>query len=473
MAYNPVEELKQGNVSFLSKMINYDHDVNYLIQSIRGSKDIDEILKNSIHELYRDYPRFLFRIIYDNPNYETYAYLLFKDNYSIEEMNISEIFNMYNKTVYGKAVVQYFYNNILKMGEEYANTLISTFLMDEDENYEYLKEISLHKDLHIRYLFMNHLVKYYPNSITKYYDDITEYFTSYTHRDGEQMTFLPKLMEDEDISKLCVNMLLSNSPYYTKTKEFILENYPKNSLAWELLRNNTNSGLEAFKQDADKLYLSSKVNKIDLYKDYSKYISGELLEDLSRYMNIFRGDSMRLKRIYHQGLGDKLEELVDKYLSLSKNQKCQFLTSGSTSAAYKIGDYCFKLSRTKWSYDKDICPDLYLILKNLEEVFLRDDEGIVQAGIEVQPLLTRKMDDVPRYVYYEWLRELDRLGYEYLDRLESYNGYNVMLLDSYKDANTQEHDSLPNWFKEYPLVLVDRDMIFKKGEEYKLQRDHY
>ena len=182
---------------------------------------------------------------------------------------------------------------------------------------------------------------------------------------------------------------------------------------------------------------------------------------------------MRLKRIYHQGLGDKLEELVDKYLSLSKNQKCQFLTSGSTSAAYKIGDYCFKLSRTKWSYDKDICPDLYLILKNLEEVFLRDDEGIVQAGIEVQPLLTRKMDDVPRYVYYEWLRELDRLGYEYLDHLESYNGYNVMLLDSYKDANTQEHDSLPNWFKEYPLVLVDRDMIFKKGEEYKLQRGHY
>jgi hypothetical protein len=384
-------------------------------------------------------------------------------------MNIAELFNMYNKTVYGRIVVQYFYNNILKINDDYANALISAFLIDEDENYEYLKEISLHQDLHIRYLFMNNLVKYYPNSITKYYNDITKFFTSYTHQEGEQMTFVPELMKDEDISKLCTNMLLSNSPYYTKTKEFILNNYPKNSLAWELIKDRNNSGIEAFRQDADKLYTSSKNCKLYLYRNYSRYISRDLLEQLSYYLKFFRGDSMRLDNIYYSGLGNKLEELVDKYLSLSESHVCGFLSSGSTTSAYKIGDYCFKLSRTKWSYEDKICPDLYLILKDLEEIYLRDEEGIVKAGIEVQPLLTRSLEGIPNYPYYEWLKELDRLGYDYVDQLQGQRGNNAMLLDSYKDANTDDPELLPDWFKEYPLVLVDRDMVFKKAKEYKLQ----
>ena len=40
------------------------------------------------------------------------------------------------------------------------------------------------------------------------------------------------------------------------------------------------------------------------------------------------------------------------------------------------------------------------------------------------------------------------------------NGDNVMLLDSYQDADCSDPEALPNWFKEYPLVLVDRDTIY-------------
>ena len=48
----------------------------------------------------------------------------------------------------------------------------------------------------------------------------------------------------------------------------------------------------------------------------------------------------------------------------------------------------FKLINMKWSYEEVICPNLYLILKNLEEHYIRDEKGIVKAGIEVQKYLT-------------------------------------------------------------------------------------
>ena len=41
-----------------------------------------------------------------------------------------------------------------------------------------------------------------------------------------------------------------------------------------------------------------------------------------------------------------------------------------------------------------------------------------------------------------------------------------MLLDSYLDADTHNHEQLPEWFKKYPLVLVDRDRIYKKDNPF-------
>jgi len=75
---------------------------------------------------------------------------------------------------------------------------------------------------------------------------------------------------------------------------------------------------------------------------------------------------------------------------MSTDKSCKFLASGSTSDCFKIGDYVFKLNKTKWSYEDEICPNVYLIIKNLEEHFVRDKNGIVNAGIEVQKYLSRR-----------------------------------------------------------------------------------
>ena len=472
MAYNPVEELKKGKIWFLSHLSNYNNDITSLIDRIRASEDIDDILRPVLYKLKHNYPRFLYRIIYDNPKYEKTAYALYKEHYDINSFNIAELYNLYIKTNYGKILITHHYKELMTKGDSYANQLISMFLINKDEHMDILKEISLSKDLHIRYLFMRNLVKFYPNSITDFYDDITKYYTSYTYQDGEQMTFMPQLMNDEDICSLCMDMLDNNSEYYRKTKDFILNNYEENSLASIMLQVKNPSRLYELKVDADRIFETSKDYKTVLYSNYSEYISKEILDKLAYYMKYFKsgGWSYTYDNIYYKGLGNKLEKLVDKYLSLSKSTDYKFLGSGSTTSSFKIGDYCFKLSQSKWSYEDIICPNIYLILKDLEEIYLRNERGIIQAGIEVQPYLSKSLTEVSSDVIYEWYKELDRLGYIYKDKLISgQNGANAMLLNDYRDANCGNPERLPDWFKENPLVLVDRDMVYAKDRPYKQQ----
>lgn len=164
---------------------------------------------------------------------------------------------------------------------------------------------------------------------------------------------------------------------------------------------------------------------------------------------------------------------MDKYLSLSKRNDYEYIKKGSTCACYRIGDYAFKLSHFKWSYEKEICPNLYIILKNLEEHFVRDKQDMVVAGLEVQKFLTKPLACTQRVLeeIMTFLRsELKRLGYYNTDTLINGScGDNVMFLDSYKDADALNLELLPPFFKKYPAVYIDRDRFYKLDNEYPKQ----
>ena len=104
-------------------------------------------------------------------------------------------------------------------------------------------------------------------------------------------------------------------------------------------------------------------------------------------------------------------------MDLSKSKGYGFIGSGSTCDCYRIGDYVIKLVSAKWSYEDIICPNLYLIAKNYDEIYLRSKNGVVQAGLEVQKYLTRKADNiVPKYFrYFDMV--FNRLGYIKTDTL--------------------------------------------------------
>ena len=41
-----------------------------------------------------------------------------------------------------------------------------------------------------------------------------------------------------------------------------------------------------------------------------------------------------------------------------------------------------------------------------------------------------------------------------------------MLLDTYRDADCPNPEKVPVWFRQYPLVLIDRDRIYPKDKIY-------
>lgn len=269
---------------------------------------------------------------------------------------------------------------------------------------------------------------------------------------------------------------------YENLKQYLLKNYKKNDIASLLLSSyytNDKPHVKTFEKDADKLFLSSRRYQYHILTRYSHLISKEILErykhilELERiYMEKEKYHHSPLSGIFYYELGDRLIEIIDKYLSLSKSRETKFLQQGSMSSAFKLGDYVLKFGEGKWSYEDEICPRLYCILKNLEEIFIRAKDERVVANLEVQQFLRGSAINLPEEHFDRFYQSLRKFGY-YTDEIpyrEKY-GENFGLLDSYKDADCKDPELLPEDFKKVPLVLYDRDRVFKIGQNPKVLRE--
>ena len=493
MAFYPLEYLEQGKVSFIYKFPQ--HDINELIKKIRLSPNRKKIVAGFIGELKETFPTFCFEIIYDMEEYKEETFNLLETKLGYERLNENEekISNLLENTSFGKEYISNNLDIVLSSNDNNLENILHYLFLEPEKNQDLIKKLYLHKNLHVRAKFMKYIVKYHNNLLNDIYDDITKYLTSYTHQENEQLTFLPELMQVEDISELAIAAYdINDKELWIKLKEYILKNYERNNLAKKLLSKVVLQDLEKplgsitqvakqddkaeleFLTDIDRLFLTSQNYKMHIYNRYSQHISKEMLDNFVRIINIFskkdKDYNFALSNISNYGLFDTLEKYVDKYLSLSKNETYEFIRDGSTSSTYRIGDFVFKLNSSKWSYEDVICPNLYLILKNLEEDYIRDKNGIVRAGIEVQKYLKKSAKHLPRMEFVEFRRELKKLGYYITDSLiNGCCGDNCMLLDTYKDADYSNPELLPEEFKKTPLVLIDRDRVYKLENKFPKQ----
>lgn len=462
MSYNPIEYLKEGKVDFVFSLTPYDY--KGLIIRIRQREDKLQIIHGFLNILKDKHPRFCFEIIYDMELFSsTTSYLLEKYigwSFFSREM----LRNFLTYTTIGKKYVLEHLDEIIENSKEKYEEILVYIFSDLESNFDFVEKLYLHKNLHTRYLFMKYLLLYCPEKITFVYDDITKYLTSYTHQEYEQMTFLPDLMDFKDISELAFLFLkhVNDKEMWEKLKEYILNTYEENNLA-ELLLDRFD--IREFQKDSTRLFETSHSFKFQIYANYSAYICKSILDSYYEKIKYFKQEDhfdFAMMDVYSYGLGKKLENYVDKYLSISQNKQVEYLESGSTSSCYRFGDYVIKLVRSKWSYEDIICPNLYIILDNLEEDFVRGKDGVIKAGIEVQKYLKRSANNVPSEVLTFFKEELKRLGYYTTDSLiKGKCGDNCRLLDSYKDARVYDLESLPDIFKEYPMVLVDRDRVYE------------
>lgn len=479
MAFNTLDYLKEGKVEFVFHCTQYDY--NHLIENVRKSPNRIEIINGFLPILKEKLPSFCINIIYDIPEFADDAYELL----DIRNITPEMLSNLLNKSPLGLKILYENFNTFLYSNKDtqYFDCIVKYAF--ESNNRELIHKLSRYSDLHIRYLFMDYLIKNHPEQVDTIYDDITKYTTSVTYEPYEQLTFLPQLMNPDDISKLAVLLLTNNRKKdYKKLKEFIISDYKYNYLASELLASkwivdpdthrllsdpNKEKKEITFNEDADTLFSTSADYRFAIFLRHKAMISQELLDDFANRIRYFLGEekSHELESIYCCGLGQLLEEWTEKYMELSKNKEYGFIGSGTTCNCYRIGDYVIKLVKIKWSYEDVICPNLYLIAKNYEEIYIRDKKGIVEGGLEVQKYLTRRADNIdPKYFRYFDLA-LDRLGYRRTDTLTKGTcGENTMLLDTYRDADCPNPEKVPVWFRQYPLVLIDRDRIYPKDKIY-------
>lgn len=482
MAFLATDYLKQGKVDFVFGLTPYDY--NYLVEYVRNDEDKNAIIKGFLPHLLDDYSQFCFSVIYDNDEFKKETKYLLEKGFKISD---EKIINVLNNTSWGKDYIFEHRNEIIdELNEETLIKLFELIFSRCSEYQDYINYFKIHKDLHIRYLFMKYLIENETSKLPFIYDNFLDYLTSYTHQEFEQLTFLPELMDVFDISALAYSVLKSNldRQYFDELKEFILANYESNDLAKLLLESkeikvdsyyileHDQEGINEFTRDADRLFATSATYKLYILEKYSSLIKDEILNSFARKMSIFRKeDEGVLDSLFYYNLGKYVLDYIDKYLSLSKDETCEYLNKGTTATVYRIGDFVLKLVSTKWSYEEIICPNLYFIIKNLEETYIRNDRGIVQAGLEVEQYLKKDVSAVPRYIFDCIIEAIEKSGFIWTERYRSGAWFeNCRVLNSYLDADCNKHRYLPDWFKEYPVVIVDRDRFYEnvKGPDGKV-----
>lgn len=484
MAFNTLEYLEAGKVNFVFEVTSYDR--KQLISWIRESERRVSIVNGFLPKLKKKLPNFCFEVIYDIDEFREDAMTLLKKYSPLNKFLQSFTKEFFISFITNSSLAfEYFEQNFDQILIYFQDDLVFVFdflFKNFDQSFSLLKKLSIHSNLHIRYLFMKYLIQNKFDYIGYFYDDITRFLTDETYENFEQLSFLPKQMSVDDVCDLAFVIFDEKKDYelWLKFKEFILNNYPYNDLGRRLLKLKeepigessyrlvkNQEGIKEFSQDSDRLFQTASQGKPEMLKHYSATISKELLEAYKRKLIYFKQNGILDNSYIHleaHGLGHDLTLFVEKYLDLSQEKTYEFLGNGSTASCYRIGDFAFKLVRFKWSYEQQICPNLYLILPNLEEKFIRDDKGIVLAGIEVQKYLSRSAEDVPLHIFSRFQEELNRLGYFTTDTLINGKcGDNCRMLDSYKDSS---NPNPPTWFKEYPVVLVDRDRVYENGNRY-------
>lgn len=475
MAFYPSEYLEQGKTDFLFNLNKGDHEV--IISYIRHSEKKNDIIKKFLPKIKNELPEFCFNIIYDNNEFINEAKELFNKLYTIDNIPKELLKKIITKSKLGDLLLKENFTKIINKFDD-LDFLFFKLFSNFDNNFNTLKKLSISKNLHIRFKFMKYLLINHCNKITFFYDDITKYFTAYTYKKNEQLAFYNEVMDSNELSQLALVTLENNLDYnlYLKIKDFIFNNFETNSLLKYLLKDkekriDNNSykliqneiGINEFKKDADNYFDKANSGRLTILNKYEEYISTELLENFKYYLSFFYHKN-KLDNNYFQidqkGLGKTLEIYIDKYLSISENKTHNYISRGTTASCFRIGDYVFKLISRKWSYEKIICPKLYLILPNLEENLVRNTDGTVLAGIEIQKYLQKDVKNVPKDVFDQYEKELLKLGYYTTDSLRGgIAGDNTKLLDDYKESG---NPNPPDWFKEYPIVLIDHDRVYKK-----------
>ena len=457
-----MDKLLSGDLDFLDSFSSTY--IDELTKDIVDSPYRKKILYESFNKIFDKNPRLAFLISLDLEEYKHFWRRYLEMNYSLLLDYDCLLFFLLKSDWSLKFVGEVLEKLVLAKKSSVFAILRYT---ERTGDYSLVKKLAYHYNLDVRGLFLEELIDTHSHMVFNIFNDISDCFVK-RDSDGNVKAF----MDEEKVSRIASLVLIHGlgEDIYLRIRDFIFDNYDKNTLAANLdgygkyNMDVLTLNKEMLVRDINRLFITSKNYKYVLATRYQEYMDPIILKEFRSKISSFTWiDRDAVAQIFLSGLGDNFLEYVDKYLEMSTGAKViRDAGFGTCSRAFRVGDYVIKLSHKKWSMEDSLCPRGYLFAKNYEEDVVRKSNGEVTGAIEVQKYLTRPLVVDDYMAIFNYQEALRNAGYYTKDVLtDREGGSNCYYLDSYLDADCDDPEQLPDWFKKDPVVLVDRDLVFK------------
>ena len=442
-----LEELKKGNVEILSTM-NYS-DTHDIVDLIHNCPDKKQILHTILpcFENKGDYFGIeydLFRLIYlDSEFKENTFYLLHKEYVKPENLSAKEIYNLLAHTSWG---LEYVYHNLERiLSEDHIGAKIKNILeaiKNKPEVYQkFLTKVLTISNQEIRDKFIENTIS---KQITFDYENIIRCFYQNPNEFDYQQECLPSYQEKPKLilSEL-PKFLLFYSKHHPEIKNMMMDNF---EIFFDVESEEKMGLLDAFYTAS--LFWYRYKDLLYQYKELLYLYQKQKALDMDRILTTLIN--------YHQEKG---------VIDILKNQEIKYLSSGTTTRVFQVGNKVLKFSLKK--YEMATEKDLFLIAPTETEI-IYDENNAPILIVEIQDYLKKEYNglsmtdkDIEHF-----FQELSHQGYILTDPncLEK-NNKNFGFLNDYHDANItgfQSAEDLPERFKKRPIVLYDVDLVYKK-----------
>ena len=232
---------------------------------------------------------------------------------------------------------------------------------------------------------------------------------------------------------------------------------------------------EVFLNHYEELFESAIHEKMQILSsvlELSPNISSLLIEKYGLFLSYFRqipsenqkwADEILSSIITSQKEEELLEELKEKF----HQDKLILKDSGSFSIVLGTKEWVLKLCNERITWD---CPRKSFLLNENEFRKILDENGVPIAGIDWQPYLPETDKKITKELIYKYLVEFRNQDLTLADSSAlRYNSKNFRFLRDTKHLLNQGI-SLPDWFIKDPLVSIDIDAIYYRGENKEADR---
>lgn len=425
--------------------------------------------KDFVLEVANRNPLAVVSCLIDNEEYQSFCLDLIKKDYNL--LNNREVLN---KIFSNNSTIKFVLDNLeLILNNLVYKVLFLNYFLNyaKHTNKELYKLVAYSIDLDIRSEVMEFLATNDRESLKILYPNITDYFIV-KDANGNVVS----KMKEIDLSIIAANLFdfIFDAQLFTEIKEYIFANYPKNHLLGFLARNDEMEDdifhfHEEIVKDFERLYKTSFDYQLEAMDKYKDLIPQEDYLKLAQIIEMFKFQIERLEEIFKKGLGDDFIHMLKKYSSISEDSTIEYNNgNGSVTDMFNVGDFSIKFISGVhhfFSIEERYHP-CFLVNKVVEEKIYYDEDGNLLGILQVGQRLFRSVKDKNLQKLFE--DELAKLGYFVYDVLIEKD--NLYYLNDYHDADTFDPETLPEWFKENPVVLVDLDLMFKLEQREEVEK---